>query len=151
VGAVEEEEGAVAVDEKAADVGLGDGPSNVLRHPRQESGEQLWAALPSGPAGELCQPRGDAAHHVGAGVPPGPGRAGVEVAVQGRGGLRQLVGGGFAAMVLSDLRKAVVTLVMRLKGGNKGLLQNSRDICRQAFRATVKMDAHTGRSTTPSR
>jgi hypothetical protein len=34
---------------------------------------------------------------------------------------------------------------MRLKGGNKGLLQNSRNICRRAFRATVKMDAHNGK------
>jgi hypothetical protein len=34
---------------------------------------------------------------------------------------------------------------MRLKGGNKGLLQNSRNICKQAFRATVKMDAHNGK------
>jgi hypothetical protein len=35
--------------------------------------------------------------------------------------------------------------VLRLKGGNKGLLQNSRNICRQAFRATVKMGAHNGK------
>jgi hypothetical protein len=35
--------------------------------------------------------------------------------------------------------------VLRLKGGNKGLPQNSRDICRRAFRATVQMDAQNGK------
>jgi hypothetical protein len=34
---------------------------------------------------------------------------------------------------------------MELKGGKKGLLQNSRDICSQAFRATVKYTAHNGK------
>jgi hypothetical protein len=37
-------------------------------------------------------------------------------------------------------------LVMRLDGGKKGLLQNSRDICANTFRATVKFTAHNGKA-----
>jgi hypothetical protein len=36
-------------------------------------------------------------------------------------------------------------LVMELKGGKKGLLQNSRNICANAFRATVKYTAQNGK------
>jgi hypothetical protein len=36
-------------------------------------------------------------------------------------------------------------LVMELKGGKKGLLQNSRDICSEDFRATVHYTAHNGK------
>ncbi len=35
-------------------------------------------------------------------------------------------------------------LITKLPGGNKGLLVNSRDICRRAYRATVKYTAHNG-------
>jgi hypothetical protein len=37
-------------------------------------------------------------------------------------------------------------VVMRLRGGKKGLFQNSRDICAQAFRATVIYAAHNGKT-----
>jgi len=37
-------------------------------------------------------------------------------------------------------------LVMELKGGKKGLLQNSRDICSESFRATVNYTAHNGKT-----
>jgi hypothetical protein len=36
-------------------------------------------------------------------------------------------------------------LVMQLRGGKKGLLQNSRNICAEAFRATAKYTAHNGK------
>jgi hypothetical protein len=36
-------------------------------------------------------------------------------------------------------------LVMELRGGKKGLLQNSRDICANSFRATVNYTAHNGK------
>jgi hypothetical protein len=36
-------------------------------------------------------------------------------------------------------------LVMELRGGKKGLLQNSRNICANAFRATVSYTAHNGK------
>jgi hypothetical protein len=37
-------------------------------------------------------------------------------------------------------------LVMRLNGGKKGLLQNSRDICANVFRATTKFTGHNGKA-----
>ena len=37
-------------------------------------------------------------------------------------------------------------LVTKLPGGNKGLLVNSRDICKRAYRATVKYTAHNNRT-----
>ena len=37
-------------------------------------------------------------------------------------------------------------LVMQLRGGKKGLLQNSTDICSEDFRATVNYTAHNGKS-----
>ena len=38
--------------------------------------------------------------------------------------------------------------VVKLQGGNKGLLVNSRDICARAYRATVRYRAHNGRAYT---
>jgi hypothetical protein len=35
-------------------------------------------------------------------------------------------------------------LVVKLRGANKGLLENSRDICANTYRATVKYGAHNG-------
>jgi hypothetical protein len=37
-------------------------------------------------------------------------------------------------------------LVVELRGGKKGLLQNSRDICANTFRATVNYTAHNGKA-----
>jgi hypothetical protein len=37
-------------------------------------------------------------------------------------------------------------LVMKLRGGKKGLLENSRDICAQPYRATVDYTAHNGKT-----
>jgi hypothetical protein len=39
-------------------------------------------------------------------------------------------------------------LVVQLQGGKKGLLQNSRNICSQVYRATVKYTAHNGKTLT---
>jgi hypothetical protein len=39
-------------------------------------------------------------------------------------------------------------LVVQLQGANKGLLQNSRNICSQAYRATVEYTAHNGKTFT---
>jgi hypothetical protein len=39
-------------------------------------------------------------------------------------------------------------LVLRMQGGRKGLLVNSRDICAKAYRATVNFGAHNGRTHT---
>lgn len=39
----------------------------------------------------------------------------------------------------------VTKFVLRMKGGKRSLLVNSRDICRRTHRATVEMDAHNGR------
>jgi hypothetical protein len=39
-------------------------------------------------------------------------------------------------------------LVVQLEGGRKGLLQNSRNICSQVYRATVKYTAHNGKTLT---
>jgi len=38
----------------------------------------------------------------------------------------------------------VSSFTLRMQGGKKGLLDNSRDICRHRNRATVRMDAHNG-------
>ncbi len=42
----------------------------------------------------------------------------------------------------------VTRVLFRLQGGNKGLLVNSRDICRRAYRAKVRFTAHNGDSIT---
>ena len=39
----------------------------------------------------------------------------------------------------------VSRFVLRMRGGNRGLLVNSRDICRRPYRAKVKMNAQNGR------
>ncbi|HEX7279046.1 MAG TPA: hypothetical protein VF255_05400, partial [Solirubrobacterales bacterium] len=39
----------------------------------------------------------------------------------------------------------VSSFVLRMQGGQKGLLVNSRDVCRAVYRATVKMDGQNGR------
>jgi hypothetical protein len=42
----------------------------------------------------------------------------------------------------------VTKFVLRLQGGKKGLLVNSRDICERTYRATVKFKAHNGKRRT---
>ena len=42
----------------------------------------------------------------------------------------------------------VSRFVLRMRGGAKGLLVNSRDICKRTYRATVKMNAQNGRAVT---
>jgi len=72
----------------------------------------------------------------------GPASQPIEVDVVGRvdsvnGGLRTT----FAAVPDAPLTKAVVTL----QGGKKGLFQNSTNICKGAFRATLKLDGQNGK------
>ena len=40
----------------------------------------------------------------------------------------------------------VTSFTLKLAGGKKGLLQNSKSLCAHAYRATVKMDAHNGKT-----
>jgi hypothetical protein len=39
-------------------------------------------------------------------------------------------------------------LIVQLQGGKKGLLQNSRNICSQVYRATIEFEAHNGKTLT---
>ena len=67
----------------------------------------------------------------------------VEIDLVGRidsknGGIRTT----FAAVPDAPVSKFVLTM----KGGRKGLLENSRDLCHAAGRAEVRMEAHNGRT-----
>ena len=42
-------------------------------------------------------------------------------------------------------RRPVSKFVLTMKGGKRGLLENSRNICAHVARATVEMDAHNGK------
>jgi hypothetical protein len=72
-------------------------------------------------------------------------RGQIEVAAVGRidshnGGIRVT----FEALPDAPFSKAVV----KMKGGSKGLLTNSTDICRGRHKATVNLQAHNGRRST---
>jgi uncharacterized repeat protein (TIGR01451 family) len=73
----------------------------------------------------------------------GPASQPIEVDSIGRidsihGGIRT----SFAQVPDAPLSK----VVLRMRGGKKSLLENSRDICAHAYRATVKMDGHNGKT-----
>jgi hypothetical protein len=53
--------------------------------------------------------------------------------------------GGIRTTFASVPDAPVTRFVLQMKGGAKGLLANSRDICRSRQRATVQMDAQNGR------
>lgn len=53
--------------------------------------------------------------------------------------------GGIRTTFSSVPDAPVTRFVLKMKGGKKGLLTNSRDICRSRGRATVQMDAQNGR------
>ena len=40
----------------------------------------------------------------------------------------------------------ITRVVLKMQGGRKGLLENSRDICAKAYRANVRFAAHNGRT-----
>jgi hypothetical protein len=77
-------------------------------------------------------------------VPDLRGPANLPIRIESAGRIDE-IGGGIRNTFDFIPDAPFTKLVMRLKGGNKGLLQNSRNICRRAFRATVKMDAHNGK------
>ena len=61
------------------------------------------------------------------------------------------VGGSTARLVsviapTGMLADPLTKVVLRMPGGKKSLLQNSRDICAHSSRATVEMEAHNGRA-----
>jgi hypothetical protein len=55
------------------------------------------------------------------------------------------VGGGIRATFASVPDAPLSKVVLRMQGGKKGLLENSRNICRAANRATVLMDGQNGK------
>jgi hypothetical protein len=72
----------------------------------------------------------------------GPASQPIEIDAVGRidsvhGGIRTT----FAQVPDAPLTK----VVLRMQGGKKSLLQNSRDICARSYRADVQMEAHSGR------
>jgi hypothetical protein len=73
----------------------------------------------------------------------GPASQPIEIDAVGRidsknGGIRTT----FARVPDAPLTK----VVLRMAGGQKSLLENSRNICAHAYRADVQMDAHNGRA-----
>lgn len=54
--------------------------------------------------------------------------------------------GGIRTTFASVPDAPVSTFILWMRGGKKGLLVNSRNICRTRGRASVKMDAHSGRA-----
>jgi hypothetical protein len=55
------------------------------------------------------------------------------------------VDGGIRTVFQAVPDAPVSSFTLRMKGGKKSLLVNSTDLCRQANRATVKMDGHNGK------
>ncbi len=77
-------------------------------------------------------------------VPDLRGPADTPIKVEASGGTDSIRGG--IRNTFNLIPDAPFTkVVMKLKGGKKGLLQNSRNICAHVFRATVRYTAHSGK------
>jgi hypothetical protein len=75
----------------------------------------------------------------------GPDRQPIEVALAGR---IDSVHGGIRTSFEAVPDQPVSTFVLRMQGGKKGLLVNSRDICKSTAKATAKFTAQNGRKAT---
>ena len=69
-------------------------------------------------------------------------RGEIDIAVAGR---IDSVKGGIRTTFASVPDAPITKFVLKMKGGSKGLLVNSTDICRGRHRATVAMRAQNGR------
>jgi len=72
----------------------------------------------------------------------GPARLPVRVEASGR---TDSIRGGIRNSFDFVPDAPVTRMVLRMQGGNRGLLVNSRDICKRPYRATVRFAGHNGR------
>jgi hypothetical protein len=75
----------------------------------------------------------------------GPDHQPIEVALSGR---IDSVHGGIRSSFEAVPDQPVSSFVLRMRGGKRGLLVNSRDVCKTVNKATARFSAHNGRTAT---